>query len=162
MEQNISFKDTIIIFTTNVGKSLYEENRDKNLSLLDQTVVLDALQKEKHPLTGHSLFPTAICSRFASGNVIMFNHLGCHHLLQIVQKNFGKCADIMKKKFDYDIIYDERLASLFLFGQTTNSDARIIAAQSGIFVQNELYEFSRQAIDQIDLKENSICCTTGK
>ena len=153
MEQNVSFKDTIIIFTTNVGKKLYEENRDKNLSLLDQTVVLDALQKEKHPLTGHSLFPTAICSRFASGNVIMFNHLGCHHLLQIVQKNFGKCADIMKKKFDYDIIYDERLASLFLFGQTTNSDARIIAAQSGIFVQNELYEFSRQAIDQIDLKE---------
>lgn len=150
-EKSVNFKDTLIIFTTNVGEKLYEENRETNLSQLSQTVILDALQKEVNPMTGRPLFPAAICSRFAAGNIIMFNHLSCHYLLQIAQKQFEQHVQIMREKYNYEVTFDEKVASVFLFSQSSNMDARIISSQSGQFIRNELYEFARQAMGVADL-----------
>lgn len=149
-EKDVSFTDTLIIFTTNVGKKLYEENREQNLSLLSQSVILDALSSERHPVTGHEMFPAAICSRFATGNVIMFNHLKGHYLSKIASQNFEKCAELFQKKYEIALEYDHQMPSLFLFHMSNNMDARIISSQSGLFVQNELYEFARQTVDQVD------------
>lgn len=147
---DISFRETMLFFTTNAGASLYEDV-DKNLTLLDSTVIMDALSREIHPTTGMPLFPSSICSRFVAENVIMFNHLSCHHLQQIVQKNFDECAALMEEKYGYRLTMDEWIAPIFLFSRSSMLDARIISAQSGKFIRDEIYEFGRQAVERADL-----------
>ena len=152
-EKNISFKDTILIFTTNAGKALYEENREKNLSHLDPVTVIDALEKEEHPTRYGPLFPAAICSRFTAGNIIVFNYLGAKHLQRIVQMNFDRCRKQIEEKLRWKVDYDRNLPALFLYQQSTNLDARIISSQSYQFIQNEIYEYTRQAVEHLQLEE---------
>ena len=152
-EENVDFSDTLIIFTTNVGRKLYEENKDQNLSLLSASVVIDAIQSETYPDTNTPMFPAAICSRFATGNVVMFNHLGSHYLLKITEKNFAKCAELFKEKYQVDLKFDKQLSSVFLFHMSSSMDARIISSQSSVFIQDELYEFARLATERVDFKK---------
>ena len=49
-------------------------------------MILDALEKECHPVTGRLVFPQAICSRLATGNVLLFNHLTAHQLSTIAAR----------------------------------------------------------------------------
>ena len=157
-EKNVSFKDAILIFTTNAGKALYEENREKNLSHLDPVTVIDALEKEEHPIRYGSLFPAAICSRFTSGNVVVFNHLGAKHLQRIVRMNYDRCAKQISEKLGWQVRYDEKLPAVFLYQQSVNLDARIISSQSYQFIQNELYEYTRQAVEHVSLDEIKEVC----
>lgn len=149
--KNVSFKKAMLIFTTNAGKKLYDDNFDKNLSLLDQTVVLNALQKERSPVTGAPLFPPAICSRFNMGNIVVFNHLRARHLLDITRLKFDACCEIIKEKLNLTLNYAPEVPSLFLFYKGTRMDARIISSQSVQFLQNEIYEFVRQMVDTVDV-----------
>lgn len=145
--EQISFRDTIVIFTTNVGKKLYEGTRGTNLSSTPAAVILDALQTEINPATGAPAFPGAICSRLASGNIIMFNHLGIHTLLDIVEGEFHKSIQLLKERYGFEIELDPRLAPLFLFNQSGDVDARIATGKSGLLIKNELYEFGRHVKD---------------
>ncbi len=85
-EANIAFGETVIIFTTNAGKSLYQDTTKHNYSDVPKKVILDALEKECHPVTGRPVFPQAICSRLATGNVLLFNHLTAHQLSTIAAR----------------------------------------------------------------------------
>lgn len=152
-EADISFKDTLLIFTTNAGKALYEENRDKNLSQMDPEVLLDALQREGHPTRPGPLFPAAICSRFSAGNVVMFNHLQTRQLRQIVKMNYDSCLEKLEKKYHWNVRYDNRLPELFLYIHSAKLDARIISSKSFEFIQEELYEYFRQAVEKADLEK---------
>lgn len=140
--KQVSFKDTILLFTTNVGRSLYEKKTEMNLSTLPKTVVLDAIRKEKND-RGDLAFPSAICSRFASGNVVMFNHLETYHLVDIVQEKFEATSRMAKEMYSYNLMIDPRLSTMFLFNQGSNLDARTASSQSTIMIKNELYEFAR-------------------
>lgn len=152
--EQISFKDTIIIFTTNIGKKLYEGMRGTNLSSTPAAVILDALQTEKNPATGEPAFPGAICSRLASGNIIMFNHLGIHTLLDIVEGEFNKSINLLKKRYGFEIELDPLLAPLFLFNQSGDVDARIATGKSGLLIKNELYEFGRHIKNTEEVFDN--------
>ncbi len=145
--EEVSFRDTIVIFTTNVGKKLYEGMHGTNLSTTPANVILEALQSEKDPNTGEATFPGAICSRLASGNIIMFNHLGIHTLTDIVQMEFDKSVRLLENRYDFDIELDPLLAPLFLFNQSGDVDARIATGRSGLLIKNELYEFGRLVKD---------------
>ena len=140
--KQVSFKDTILLFTTNVGRSLYEKKNEMNLSTLPKSVVLDAIKKEKNE-RGDLAFPSAICSRFASGNVVMFNHLETYHLVDIVQERFEATGKMAKEMYSYNLMIDPRLSTMFLFNQGSNLDARTASSQSSIMIKNELYEFAR-------------------
>ena len=73
-EQVVSFRDAILIFTTNAGRNLYESTSDK-LSSLSRDVIMDAIRSDVDPSTGNAYFPAAICSRLATGSVLMFDYL---------------------------------------------------------------------------------------
>ena len=148
-EEAVSFADTLIIFTTNAGKRLYED-RTAGLSSLPRQVVIDAIAEDKS-IYGHPLFPAALCSRFASGNVVMFNHLNVSHLIDITDKVFGHCAEETKKQLGYELEFDPKLSTVFLFGLGSHMDARSAHSQSGRMIKSELYEFGRHVPDSQDL-----------
>jgi ATP-dependent Clp protease ATP-binding subunit ClpA len=76
----ISLKDTVLIFTTNAGRQLYEGRECTDLSLVPRRVILRALEKDVDPSTGNPYFPAAICSRFATGNVVLFNKMSAESI----------------------------------------------------------------------------------
>ena len=147
--KSISFKDVLLIFTTNVGKKLYEDNSNNNLSSLPRSVVMKEISNEVNE-RGNPVFPSAICSRLASGNVIMFNRLGVHNFIDIINKKFNEDVVMFKNLYGYDISIDKRIAPMLLFSQSTNMDARNMSSQSSILLKNEFHEFGRQALGKTD------------
>ncbi len=141
-DTEVSFTDAIIIFTTNAGKQLYENN-DTSLSDVSRKVVLQALSEDINPLTQVPLFPKAICSRFASGNVVVFNNLNTIDLVKIVKNELNRNATAFSRQFKTDIEIDDDVASLLLFAEGGKADARTIKSRAGAFFNDELYELLR-------------------
>ncbi len=152
-EQEVSFRDTMIIFTTNVGKTLYEENRDENLSSLPTRVVIKAIEEERDPRTHERIFPSSLCSRFTTGNVIMFNHLQAGDLIKIAEKKFDICRNALDKAYGYELQLDPKLSTILLFGLGSEMDARTVSARAEQLINQELYELGRHMPDPKELEK---------
>lgn len=142
-DKEVSFSDAIIIFTTNAGKQLYEESESGDFSGVSRKVIVRALQKDVNPETGVPFFPGAICSRFASGNVVMFNHIGAHHLRSIAKKEIERHATNLEKETGIKFQIDDRVYTALLFSEGSAVDARTIRSRAETFLNDELYELLR-------------------
>lgn len=141
-DNEVPFKDAIIILTTNAGRKLYENSEDGNFSGLSRKVILKALENDKKP-NGDNLFPAAICSRFASGNVVMFNHMEAHNLRGIAKKEILRHAANMESEFGIKTEVDERVYSALMFAEGVAADARTIRSRAEAFYDGELFELFR-------------------
>lgn len=141
-DEDVSFRSTTIIFTSNVGRELYAD-RSVNLTTLPEKVIVDAIQREKNEY-GDPALPMEICSRIASGNTVMFNHLSVRHLAEMVRENFNKIVAGMEQEYGIKIKYSKYLPLLFLYNRGGEIDARIAVGQSSKFLKDEIYELLRQ------------------
>ena len=144
-EQRVPFKDTIIIFTTNAGKQLYDApNRSgvhsANAGFHRQTI-LNALATEEDPRTGHPFFPEAICSRLSTGYPIMFNHLGVNELERVVRAEFDRTAQMLSKQYYKRISYDELVPMALVLREGASADARTLRSQAETFMKMEIFNF---------------------
>jgi len=142
-DTEVSFTNAIIIFTTNAGKQLYEQSESGDFSGLSRKVILKALQKDINPETGAPFFPAAICSRFASGNVVMFNHIGAHNLREIAKREVLRHAENFEKEIGISVDIDEMVYTAILFAEGGAADARTIRSRSETFFDDELFELFR-------------------
>lgn len=142
-DQDVSFRDAIIILTTNAGKQLYENAEDSDFSALSRKVILNSLRDDINPVTGAPFFPAAICSRFASGNVVMFNHIRTHLLLKIAEKEITRRAEEWKEKFGIKFQIDKSVYTALLLANGGKADARTISNRAAAFFDNEMFELLR-------------------
>ncbi len=142
-DEEVSFSDTIIILTTNAGKQMYEESESGDFSGVSRKVIIKALQRDVNPETKVPYFPGAICSRFASGNVVMFNHIGAHHLRSIAKKEIERHAGNFERETGIRFQIDERAYTALLFAEGSEADARTIRSRAEAFFNDELYELFR-------------------
>ncbi len=142
-DKEISFSDAIIILTTNAGRQLYTESETGDFSTVSRKVIIKALETDVNPSTGMPFFPGAICSRFASGNVVMFNHIGAHDLRAIAKKEIQRHVKSLEKESGIHIDIDEHVYTALLFSEGSNADARTIRARAETFFNDELYELLR-------------------
>ncbi len=140
-DEEVSFSKAVIILTTNAGKQLYEETED--LSCVSRKVIMNALATDVKPDSMEPLFPSAICSRFASGNVAMFNHISAHSLLNIAKKEIKKNCNKIEENTDIKIDVSEDVYAALLFSEGTQADARTIRSRAETFFNNEVYELLR-------------------
>lgn len=138
-----SFSNTILIFTTNAGRALYENNR--NLSATPTDVIIRELSKEKRSDSEEPAFPPELCSRLASQHIVMFNHIGISDMVRLIMQNMDESCTGIESKLNVHVEYDHRLALLLLmhFG---NIDARVVTSQAQQFIKKEIYELSRHLI----------------
>ena len=106
LSEDVSFKDTIIIFTSNAGKSLYEGEARQNAAGVPRKVILNALETEKDPRTGQPFFPPAITSRLATGWPLLFNHLEPDDLEVISRRESDRLCALFKKQYDLEVTLD--------------------------------------------------------
>ena len=140
---NVSFKDTIIIFTSNAGKSLYEGENRQNAAGVSRKVLLKALETEKDPRTGSPFFPGAITSRLATGWPILFNHLPPHDLEKISAREISRFGEIFEKQYSIKSDFDELLPAALLYREGGAVDARTLRAQTELFFKNEIFKVCR-------------------
>ncbi|MBR2986856.1 MAG: AAA family ATPase [Clostridia bacterium] len=142
-DNEVSFADTILIFTTNVGKRLYEDPTIPNLSTVSRKRIIKALSSETKPGSDEPAFPGAICSRFASGNVVMFNHIGAAQLIKIVDKELQANAKRLKKGVAIELEIDSTVPVALMFSEGAAADARTVKGRAQTFFNDELYELFR-------------------
>lgn len=142
-DQEVSFSDAIIILTTNAGRQLYEDSESGDFSTVSRKVIVKALQKDVNPETGAPYFPGAICSRFASGNVVMFNHVGAHDLRAVAKKEMERHTANLERETGIRLRIDERVYAALLFSEGGAADARTIRGRAETFFNDELYELLR-------------------
>ena len=138
--KEVDFSNAILFFTTNAGRRLYEDKQTEDLSSLSREVILDALRNEVNPQTGEPFFPGAICSRFASGSVVVLNHLKAHHLYQLAQRQLSGHADDIEKALGIDVDISPEIVSAIVFAEGASADARTVKGRADSFISSELYE----------------------
>ena len=142
-DKEVSFKDAIIFFTTNAGRQLYEENDTGNYAALTRKVILKALETDINPVTGGAFFPAAILSRFASGNVVMFNHISASSLCRIAKKEILRQAKNFTAASGIEVTVDETVYPALLFGEGGAADARAVRGRAESFFHSEIFELLR-------------------
>lgn len=143
LDEEISFKDTIIIFTTNAGRSLYEGNAKHNAAGIPRKTILNALETEKDPRTGQPFFPAAITSRISTGWPLLFNHLQAHDLEKISSREFSRFCDLFEKQYGVKTKFDDLIPTALLFREGGQADARTMRAQTEIFFKAEVFKVCR-------------------
>jgi ATP-dependent Zn protease len=140
MDEEISFKDCIIFFTTNAGKQLYV-NRDKeNLTLLSARVIVDALEKDKDATEGTPLFPPELLSRLSSHTIIMFNHLKSSDIRRVIQADIRRITRETRMKYSYFVTGTEKLAATAQYSVGGSKDARNASKIAGKILDEEIFE----------------------
>lgn len=141
-DTNISFEDTIIIFTTNAGKQRYRDAKDENLTALPDKLVLDALEKDINPETKNPFFPPEILSRMSSHTIIMFNHLRADALRRVVEKDVENQLIKTEREFGYNLrVGKSKLAKTVLYSMGGSADARNASRLAGKLIDQQLLEF---------------------
>ena len=143
--EEVSFRDTVIIFTTNAGASLYDRPNETGINAANATfhqrTILDALRTEKGP-RGRPFFPPALCSRLATGYPLLFNYLGVNELERIARTESERVAGLIEQQYYKSVTFDDLLPLALVLREGANTDARAVRSQSGIFVRTELFKFS--------------------
>ena len=164
--QEVSFRDNIIIMTTNAGKALYEDTTVCDLSATPRSVILDALRKDVNQQNQQPFFPECITTRMANGSVILFNHLEPYALLEIVRDEIALQMSLFEKSSGIKVNYDPvTLSALVLYHGGGVSDARTLRGLARNVVVRELQEIVMQLLalgtDRVDaLKEINITIDT--
>ena len=142
-DAEVSFTDAIIILTTNAGRRLYENSESGDFSSVSRKVIIKALEKDVNPETGVPFFPGAICSRFASGNVVMFNHMNAHNLREIAKSEIEKHAARLEEETGIKLEIEDPVYTALLFAEGSAADARTIKSRAETFFNDEFYELLR-------------------
>ena len=143
--KNVIFRDVVIIFTTNAGRSLYDDpNRSgapASLASFHRQTILGALKTEIDPRTRKPFFPQAIVSRLAAGYPLMFNRLGVRELEKIAEREIKKIGGLIQSQYKLNLTMGPSIPLCLVMREGAKTDARTVRAQSELFVKNQLFKF---------------------
>jgi ATP-dependent metalloprotease FtsH len=144
-DEDVSFRNAIIIFTTNAGRSLYDNPNKSGISAVNadyhKRTILSALANEKNPATGQPAFPPAICSRLGQGYPLMFNYLGVNELECIAETEMARTEALLERKYFKTFRHDPTLPIMVVLRHGANVDARQLRSESERFIKSELFKF---------------------
>lgn len=145
LKKTVSFRDNIIIMTTNAGRELYDDTTVCDLSGTPRNVILEGLRSDVNPRTNEPFFPECIVTRMANGNVILFNHLEPYALMQIVRDELAQQVQLFEKSTGLKVEYSpEELSALVLYSGGGVSDARSLRGLARNILVKELQEILMQ------------------
>ncbi len=149
INKEVSFRNNIIIMTTNAGRELYENSAVYDLSGIQRSVILDALANDVNPQNDKPYFPECIISRMANGHVILFNRLEPFALMEIVRSELETQVALFEKSTGIKVVYDPKiLSALVLYHGGGTADARTLRGLAREIIVGELQEMIMQIYSQ--------------
>lgn len=152
--EDVPFSNTILIFTTNAGRSAYEGEAGSDLSGISKHAIIDAIGKDKGS-GGRSAIPSALLSRLAAGTVIMFNRLGSRDLLDICDQEFEKASRQYQQTSGIEITHDQYVPTALLLSSGGLSDARSVSGDARKFVTRYMGKLIQALHDDDDRNASS-------
>lgn len=144
-ERNVAFRDTTVIFTTNAGRKLYERPNESGVhqanASFHRKTILDALENEKDSRTNQPFFPSAICSRMATGYPILFNHLRITELERVTRAELLRTAGLFERQYFKRTTFHELLPMCLVLREGAKVDARTLRSQAETFFKTEIFKF---------------------
>lgn len=127
-ERNVSFRNVIVIVTTNLGKMLYDRSLTTyNLSDTPQAMIVQALRAEVNPQTQMPYLSGALISRLATGKIILFNRLRPEILHRIAVEEIEKTEAFYREKYGLLFQVDQNLlAKLVILSVGERADVRSV------------------------------------
>ncbi len=171
-DHDVSFRDTVIIFTTNAGRSIYDNPNKAGIGAANagyhKRTILGALENEKNPTNGQPAFPSAICSRLAQGYPVMFNHLGINELERVSASELARTESLLQKQYFKHFSHDPLIPISLVLREGGRVDARQLRAETEKFVKTELFKFAslyaeenlEDAFEKIDRVHYEMACST--
>ncbi len=147
--KTVSFGNAYIVFTTNAGRSLYENGKQPSKTITKEEVI-QALRTDVDPVREKPFFPEAILSRFQSGHVVMFRHLEANELVSIGMKEMEKNAELFRKIYGLNVKIEPEIPFLLLLKMGGTCDARTFRAESERLIREQLLKLG-DMIDEVDL-----------
>ncbi|MDO4188064.1 MAG: AAA family ATPase [Lachnospiraceae bacterium] len=144
----VDFRDAIVIFTTNAGKSLYSLTEYGRLSNIPDAVIKEALSKEKSPLTNRPVFQPEFVSRLAAGTLIMFDRLTASDLINMTTNEFERHIKNTDDRFGIKINTDKFTIATALFSLGGNIDGRNAVNKGKRFYTEDIYELLMLASEE--------------
>lgn len=145
LEKDVGFKNTLIIFTTNAGRSLYDSPDIMGLgalnSLFHRKTVLNALEIENDPTTGKPYFPQAICSRMSTGYPVMFNRHTVKSLETIAGAELRRVGHLLGVQYGKRVEFEEEIPMCLVLREGRGTDARTMRSQAELFFKTEFFKF---------------------
>ena len=137
-QEDVPFGRTILVFTTNAGRSAYENETRSDLSSLPTRVIVDALSKEASSDSDSSAgtIPPALVSRLASGTIVMFNRLCAHDLLEVIRSTCEEESDAFQVTSGLRISVDDNVPAAILFGSGGLEDCRTVRGNAKSFLED--------------------------
>lgn len=136
---DISIRDCILIFTSNVGSNVYNKaSNPYNLAGTPISTIVKSLEEERNPYTNEPFFSRELVSRFASGKIIMFNKLRPEILHRIAVKQIDKLVQYYSQEYNIVSNFDyDALADLILLSQGRDLEVRsVVRAVNEFFAKN--------------------------
>lgn len=111
--------DCILIFTSNLGRDIYERS-DYTKLIRDQketeTLILQSISKEKHEFNhNHLAITPPLTSRLSAAKIVLFNKVGLKAYFSMSKKEIERYFEVIKEKFGVDInVSDNAVLASFL------------------------------------------------
>ena len=130
---SVDFTQTVVVFTSNLGKELYNNhdfinNFDSN-PLQSESMILEAISRETKKVENEDIpaVDSVLLSRLSKGSIILFNKLKYDDLLKIATVDFDNSVARFTKVFDMQIKYfrqKKRLVEFLMLSFAPNIDIR--------------------------------------
>ncbi len=147
--KEVSFLNNIVIFTTNAGRTLYDDP-DRDLESMPRSVVADALLKDIDPTTGLTLLPPELCSRLSGGSIIMFNHISAGALHSIAKEELEMRINSFSNALELKTDIGNEVCSALLYSLGGRADARLVRGRSADFFTENIYKLADKLVpDQV-------------
>lgn len=163
-EEKIDFRDTIIIFTSNLGKSLYNnrmylEQLQKNPnqakeSLLANIATATKIERDRKV----KAIPAEFLSRLSQGSVELFRKLNFEHLITIAEQQIQKDISLFSNSSNLKLsIEDRALVYLLTLSFAPTFDIRAIKSHISSLLIDPITDYIRKeskatALEHVKLK----------
>lgn len=164
LRENVSFSETIVIFTTNLGRELYTSSKvpgQMNLPVQSREV-MEALRSSVNPMTGMPALSPELCSRLAKGYPVLFQHLVPLDLESIAELSVAELALEFEQRLGIRIkVGDDRLLTLMVLKLGPDLDARTVTSGIGLMIKDAfrgvLNEHREELLGEQTLLEKMRC-----
>lgn len=161
--EEIDFRQTIVVFTSNLGSSLYtnrtfvEQARQHPHQAREQ--LLQAMAQERKIEDGHQVAAIApeMISRLSQGSIILFNRLGMEALARIARNQIQTEGKAFETRLGLAVSFQqlERLLQLLVLGFAPEFDTRALKSRLSDLVYDPITDYLLQHpdsdIDRVEL-----------
>ncbi|QOY53235.1 AAA family ATPase [Candidatus Sulfurimonas baltica] len=159
----IDFKNTIVVFTSNLGSELYN-NSDfvqlmKENPLEANSTIIDAIGREERIIEGDSrkALSPELLSRLSQGQIVLFNKLPFDALLNITKTKVLEVQANFESIYGIDIEYDtfDSIIALLLLSFAPQVDVRKLKSKLPLVIFDLITDYVRandSLISRVDFR----------